>query len=198
MDSRKDFFDKHAASWDERHHRDDEAELDRLVKSFGLSEGDSVLDVGTGAGVLLPFIRKAVGLGAKVAAMDFAFRMLQEAKRRLLPHIESLVNARVDAIPFSANVFDQVTCFSSFPHFPNKGRALAEMVRVLKPGGSLSIAHLKSMDEIRELHQQVGGAVAHDHLPAPDMLRELMGRAGLNEVRIVNQPGRFVARGRKG
>lgn len=174
-----------------------EAELGRVVKWFGLSEGDSVLDVGTGTGVLLPLIREAVGPGGRVAAMDFAFRMLEEAKRRSVPYMKNLVNASVDAIPFGASVFDQITCFSSFPHFPNKERALREMVRVLKPGGSLSIAHLKSMEEIRELHRQVGGAVSNDELPGPEVLRELMNRAGLKEVSIINQPGKFLARGRK-
>ena len=197
MESRKRFFDDHAASWDERHHRDTEAALGEVVRSFGLSEGDIVLDVGTGTGVLLPLIRKAVGPGGTVAAMDFAFRMLEEAKHRPGASFENLVNASVEAIPCRAGIFDQVTCFSSFPHFPNKERALSEMVRVLKPGGSVSIAHIKSIEEIRELHHQVGGAVAHDHLPAPDMLRDLMDRAGLNEVHIVNQPGKFLARGWK-
>jgi ubiquinone/menaquinone biosynthesis C-methylase UbiE len=197
VDSRKNFFDNHASSWDEKHHRAMEAELGRVVKWFGLSEGDSVLDVGTGTGVLLPLIREAVGPGGRVAAMDFAFRMLEEAKRRSVPHVKNLVNASVDAIPFGASVFDQITCFSSFPHFPKKERALREMVRVLKPGGSLSIAHLKSMEEIRELHRQVGGAVSNDELPGPEVLRELMNRAGLKEVSIINQPGKFLARGRK-
>jgi ubiquinone/menaquinone biosynthesis C-methylase UbiE len=197
VDSRKNFFDDHAASWDEHHHRGMEAELGSLVRSFGLSEGDSVLDVGTGAGVLLPFLQEAVGPGGRVAAMDFAFRMLEEAKRRSVSHVKSLVNASVEAIPFGASVFDQITCFSSFPHFPNKDRALIEMVRVLKPGGSLSIAHLKSSEELRHLHQEVGGAVAHDELPGPEVLRDLMGRAGFKEVSIINQPGKFLARGRK-
>jgi ubiquinone/menaquinone biosynthesis C-methylase UbiE len=197
VDKRKNFFDDHAASWDERHHGGNESELDHLVRSFELSEGDSVLDVGTGTGVLLPFIRKAVGPRGKVAAMDFAFRMLEEAKRRPGPSFGNLVNASVDAIPCRGGVFDKVTCFSSFPHFPNKERALSEMVRVLKPGGSVSIAHLKSIEEIRELHRQVGGAVAQDHLPAPGMLRELMGRTGLQGVDVINQPGTFLARGWK-
>jgi ubiquinone/menaquinone biosynthesis C-methylase UbiE len=168
------------------------------VKSLGLAEGDAVLDVGTGTGVLLPFIQEAVGRHGKVVAMDFAFRMLEEAKRRPVPHVKLLINASVEAIPFGSNVFEQISCFSSFPHFPNKERALLEMVRVLKRGGFLSIAHMKSTEEIRELHRQVGGAVAHDGLPDLDVLRALMSRSGLEGVTIINQPGKFLARGRKG
>jgi len=198
VESRKDFFDQHAPAWDEHHHLAAEAELGGIVKSFGLSEGDSVLDVGTGTGVLLPFIQKGIGPEGRVVAMDFAFQMLKEAKRRTVPQHKILVNASVEAIPFRSNVFDQISCFSSFPHFPNKGRALLEMVRVLKPGGYLSIAHLKSTEELRQLHHQVGGAVAHDGLPSPEVLRDMMSRCELTGVTIINQPGKFLARGQKG
>jgi hypothetical protein len=43
----------------------------------------------------------------------------------------------------------------------------------------------------------VGGAVSNDELPGPEVLRELMNRAELKEVSIINQPGKFLARGRK-
>lgn len=197
MESRKNFFDQHAPSWDEHHHLAAETELGGVVKSFGLSEGDSVLDVGTGTGVLLPFIQKGVGPEGRVVAMDFAFRMLVEAKRRPVPQTKILINASVEAIPFGSNVFEQVSCFSSFPHFPNKAKALLEMVRVLKPGGVLSIAHLKSVEEINEFHRHVGGPVSQDHLPPPDKLLSLMEASGLGDVVIVNEPGKFLAKGRK-
>jgi ubiquinone/menaquinone biosynthesis C-methylase UbiE len=197
VESRKNFFDQHAPSWDEQHHQGTEEELGGVVTSFGLSEGDSVLDVGTGTGVLLPFLQKVIGPEGRVVAMDFSFRMLAEAKRRPVPQTKILINASVEKIPFRSNIFDQISCFSSFPHFPNKAKALLEMVRVLKPGGVLSIAHLKSAEEINEFHRRVGGAVSQDHLPPPDKLLNLMEASGLGEVVIVNHLGKFLAKGRK-
>ena len=199
MENRKEFFDHHASSWDaQRHYEGQEQHLLSVVESFGLSEGDRVLDIGTGTGVLLPLIRGAIGSQGALMAMDFSFRMLAEAKRRPLSHGDTLINASVEAIPFRSGEFDEITCFSAFPHFPNKATSLMEMVRVLKPGGGLSIAHLKSVEEMNEFHRHVGGAVSRDHLPPPDRLLRLMEDCGLGDVTIVNKPGKFLAKGRKG
>ena len=91
--------------------------------------------------------------------------MLEQAKQRKGEGI--LIHAGIEAIPFRADQFDRVTCFSAFPHFPNKGRALLEMVRVLKRGAKLFIAHLHSVEEINQLHQEMGGqsAVIFFHVP---------------------------------
>ncbi len=197
MDKRRNFFDHHAETWD----RDLQYEAKRLklievVKAFELSPGDSLLDVGTGTGILLPFIKEAIGPRGILFAMDFSFRMLEQAKLR--PGIEkNIINASVEAIPFQSDRFDRVTCFSAFPHFPNKLRALSEMVRVLRRGGKLFIAHLHSIEEINQLHKHIGGPVSNDFLPSPDEFRRLLIESGLDEVSIINEPGRFLARGKR-
>jgi hypothetical protein len=71
------------------------------------------------------------------------------------------------------------------------------MVRVLKSRGFLFIAHLHSVEEINQFHQEVGGPVAHDFLPHPERIRSLMKGSGLDEVSILNQPGKFFAQGKK-
>ncbi len=199
MEDRKRFFDRHAASWDERFHSPDErAKLAKLVDSFGLTAGNAVLDVGTGTGVLLPFVRETIGPEGRLAAMDFSFKMLQHAAQRGCLADATLFNASVESIPFCSERFDCVTCFAAFPHFPDKTKALVEMARVLRSGGKLAIAHLKSSDEINHLHGQIGGAVACDRLPDPDALRGLMKDSGLSDISVINEPGRFVALGRRG
>jgi ubiquinone/menaquinone biosynthesis C-methylase UbiE len=164
---------------------------------FGVKRGDFVLDVGTGTGVLLPYLEEAVGTQGKVAAMDFSLNMLKQAKMREFLGDKTLINAGVTAIPFQSGRFDRVTCFSAFPHFPDKRRALDEMVRVLKKDGHLFIAHLHSVEEINHRHKAAGGVVTWDRLPDPESLRAIMQNSGLYEISIISQPGRFLAEGRK-
>jgi ubiquinone/menaquinone biosynthesis C-methylase UbiE len=198
MENRKDFFNSHASSWDEDiGYKDRTDQIREVVKWFGLVKDDLVLDVGTGTGILLPFIKEAIGPNGRLFAIDFSFKMLERARIRQYTGEKNLTNASVEAIPFPSNRFDRVVCFSAFPHFPNKASALFEIVRVLKNGGTVSIAHIHSVEEINQLHQKVGGPVAHDLLPHPERIRGLMRESGLDKVSIVNQPGRFLAQGKK-
>jgi ubiquinone/menaquinone biosynthesis C-methylase UbiE len=198
MDDRKHFFDSSASVWDEKFARNDRPErLAQAAKWFGVKEGEAILDVGTGTGVLLPFLGESVGGKGRLVAMDFAFNMLKMALSRSYQVSPVLINAGVGAIPFRRESFDRVTCFSAFPHFPEKGRALSEMVRVLKKGGLLIIAHLHSIEEIAELHRNVGDSVRNDYLPDRQAMIHLMEAAGLSEVAIVNEPGKFLAQGQK-
>ena len=169
----------------------------QVAEWFGAREGEWILDVGTGTGILLPFLGKAVGGKGRVVAMDFALNMVKAALARNYTISPSLINAGVGAIPFRRDSFDRVTCFSAFPHFPDKERALKEMVRVLRKGGTLFIAHLHSIEEIAELHGNVGGAVRKDHLPDRQTMKRLMETAGLSGVNITNEPGKFLAHGQK-
>jgi len=198
MDPRKSFFDDAASDWDVLLARDMRADkLRDVVGRFAIRGGDSILDVGTGTGVLLPFLGKAVGPTGTLVAIDFSLKMLKTAASHAFDILPAFLNAGVGAIPFKANSFDRVTCFSAFPHFPDKVKALDEMVRVLKTKGALFIAHLHSIEEIAELHRGVGGSVRGDRLPDRGAMAHLMSEAGLTGVEIENEPGKFLALGRK-
>jgi ubiquinone/menaquinone biosynthesis C-methylase UbiE len=198
MESRKEFFDRHASSWDHRlRYAEKQQQLREVISWFGVKKGEIVLDIGTGTGVLLSYLKEAVGTQGRVAAMDFSLDMLKQAKMREFPEDKTLINAGVTAIPFQSGRFDRVTCFCAFPHFPDKEKALDEMVRVLKKDGYLFIAHLHSVEEINSLHEATGGAVTRDRLPDPENLRTMMHNSGLQEISIISQPGKFLAEGRK-
>jgi ubiquinone/menaquinone biosynthesis C-methylase UbiE len=198
MDKRRSFFDSSASSWDQLLEQTLSSEkLGELVTQFRIGEGDDILDVGTGTGVLLPLLGKATGPRGTLVAIDFSLPMLLAATRHDFEMRPAFFNAGVAAIPFRHGSLDKVTCFSAFPHFPDKKGALAEIVRVLKKGGALFIAHLHSAEEIARLHHEVGGSVHHDRLPDPEALFGPMAGAGLGCVEITNEPGRFLAQGRK-
>jgi ubiquinone/menaquinone biosynthesis C-methylase UbiE len=198
MENLRNYFDRHASSWDEMlKYEEKTSQLSEAVNWFNLAEGDTVLDVGTGTGILLPLIRQRIGPKGIVIGFDFSFKMIEKAKHRQCIGEKILINATVESLPFQYERFDRIICFSAFPHFPNKAKALFEMVRVLKSGGGLSIAHLRSMEELNQFHQHLGGPVARDLLPHPERVRSLMMESGLFEIKIINRPGKFLAQGRK-
>jgi len=198
MERLRDYFDRHASSWDEMlKYNERTSELLEVVSWFGLAEGHWVLDVGTGTGILLPLIRQAIGPKGMLIGFDFSFKMLEKAKLREYFGEKIFLTSTAESIPLRSALFDQITCFSAFPHFTNKAKTLVEMVRVLKSGGVLSIAHLQSVEELNQFHRHLGGPVANDLLPHAERIRSLMTESGLWDISIINQPGKFLAQGRK-
>lgn len=189
--SRRAFFDKAAADWDSGH-RFDPARLDRLVAEVGVAEGETVLDLGTGTGVLVPHLLSAIGAAGSVIAVDYSGEMLARAKARFPDPRVTYVQAEAADITLADGSVDKVICFSAFPHFPAKGAAMAEAARLLRPGGSFHVAHFDSRADLNDMHAKVGGAVGMDHLPPADAMRSLAAAAGLRVTVLEDAPGRYL------
>jgi ubiquinone/menaquinone biosynthesis C-methylase UbiE len=96
----------------------------------------SILDVGCGTGVFAARIREALPR-AKVWGVDLVAAMLARGRSRWRTHRGHVAPVQGDSerLPFAGGAFDVVTCANSFHHYPHQERAVAEMRRVLKPGG---------------------------------------------------------------
>jgi ubiquinone/menaquinone biosynthesis C-methylase UbiE len=99
---------------------------------------EAILDVGCGTGVFAARIR-AARPRATVWGVDLVAPMLAggRARWRSLRGHAAPVQGDSERLPFPAGAFDVVTCSNSFHHYPHQDRAVAEMHRVLKPGGLL-------------------------------------------------------------
>lgn len=97
-------------------------------------EGLKVLDVGCGTGRYMASLRQR---GYLVAGVDGSEEMLAHA-RRDNPGVE-IKQADVDQLPFADGSFDFAICIEVLRYLPSATRALAEMARVLKPGGVLLV-----------------------------------------------------------
>jgi SAM-dependent methyltransferase len=189
------FFSSSAGQWDRV--RDDLfGDRFHLAAMAAFADGDwTVGDLGCGTGqvaaALAPFV-------ARVIAVDGSAAMLQAARKRLrgLDTVE-LRRGDLEALPIEAERLDAATLMLVLHHVPEPERALAEVARVLKPGGRAIIVDM--LPHERENYRQQMG---HVWLGFGDgHLRRLLTESGFEGVRIVplppdarvKGPGLFVA-----
>lgn len=197
MTTGKDFFDNRAETWEEICYPESVRQrLAILIPEFGVTFGSSVLDIGAGPGILLPYLRKKVGAEGRVFAFDLSLQMVRQAIKKPLSAQDMFVQADVHHIPCRSVAFEHVICFAAFPHFSDPLQALREMSRVVRPEGSVVIAHLLSRKELAE-HHASHSEVCRDLLPGDSQMAQLFQQAGLSLPQIVDLPGRYLAKARK-
>jgi ubiquinone/menaquinone biosynthesis C-methylase UbiE len=196
---RKAYFNEHADTWDERFCTPRLSSfLEKLVPQFGLEAGQKVLDVGTGTGVLIPYLVKEVGPSGSVTAVDFSENMVKVCKTKH-SHLKNvtveLKNIEVDDFPPES--FDAVVCFGVFPHLENKQKVLQNLSQMLKPAGTLVIAHALSSEELKMHHNDASTAVMHDMLPEMPQMKRLLEQAGFTGISIRDEPRLYLCTAHK-
>ena len=190
------YFNQKAAIWDETVSERDTAKLERMAQRLNIKPGSTILDIGTGTGVFLPFLLNKVGKHGQIVSLDFAEEMLRKARAKGFNGNIYYLNADVTDIPLAEESFDVVVCYSSFPHFQDKPRALAEIKRVTKNGGELFICHTSSRAIINQIHRQIP-AVANDIIPDEGEMRIMLSMAGFTDIGIDDSNQNYLARARK-
>ncbi len=191
----QEFFSSSAGQWDRVR---DELFGDRVhlaaLAAFADSEW-TVGDLGCGTGqlsaALAPFV-------ARVVAVDESAAMLQAAKKRLheFDNID-LRRGELESLPIDDARLDAATLMLVLHHVPEPERGLAEVARVLKPGGRVLIVDMLPHD--RDNYRQQMGHVWLGF--SDDHVRRMLSEAGFEHVRIVplppaarsKGPGLFVA-----
>ncbi len=189
------YFNQKAAIWDETVAEKDTAKLERMAKRLKIKPGSIVLDVGTGAGVFIPFLLSEIGQSGRIIALDFAEKMLSRARAKGFNGNIDYLCADVTNIPQRDEIFDIIVCYSSFPHFQDKSRALAEMNRVIKRGGRLLICHTSSRARINQIHRQIP-AVENDIIPDEGEMQIILLGAGFTDIKIDDSES-YLASARK-
>ena len=118
---------------------------DKLIERSGIKPGMTVVDLGCGSGAFTAFVARAVGEQGKVCAVDIQPAMLKQLERKLskaeyedISNIE-LKQAGAYGLPFEDESLDLIYMVTVLVEILDRGKALREIKRVLKPGGILAV-----------------------------------------------------------
>lgn len=173
-----------------------------LVERAGLERGQTVLDVGCGTGAAARFAAAKVGTAGQVIGIDVNAGMIEVARSR--PAAEGAPIAwhtgSAYALPLEAERVDVVLCAQTVQFLADRAAALAEMYRVLRPGGRLGVSVWSALHESPYFHAlveamagQVGEETAAGLRSAfgfseAAALRTLIEQAGFRSVTVAAEP----------
>jgi len=169
-----------------------------------LAAGDRALDVCTGTGDLALALADRVTRSGEVVGVDFAERMLERARAKA-DHRPGVRFETADALalPFADGAFDAATVAFGIRNVDDLDRGLAEMARVVRPGGKVVILEITTPARMRRFYElwfdrvvpRLGRVLGRDgaayaylpasvrRFPAPPELAARMSAAGLRDIR---------------
>ena len=129
----------HSSNWVE-----DQALINRIFELSGAGADSEILDIATGTGLIA---RRFYGRVKKVTGLDISPEMTKHADECM----DEIIFAPVERMPFADNSFDVVVCRQGL-QFAELDKAIPEIHRVLKPGGTVTLCHLTACNDTdREL-----------------------------------------------
>lgn len=137
--------------WPEKYDRWFETPIGKLVKEVesrlflqmvDLRPGERILDAGCGTGVFaLDFLAR----GVHVTGLELSLPMLKHAGRKAAGHPFRMVQGDMRALPFADESFDKTVSVTAIEFIEDAAAAVAELLRVTRPGGVVVVASLNSL-----------------------------------------------------
>lgn len=178
------FFDRLSETWDDDEILSTPDRIKKFLSYFDIEEGMRILDLGTGTGVLLPYLAEKVGCTGKVTGVDVSTGMLNKAKEKFghLRQIEFLLedfeNRKIEGR------YDFIFLYSVYPHLTQPEKTIKALCENnLREGGAVVIAFPADEEFVNRIHRE---RKADSHiLPSACELSEALVLHGIR-ARVVN------------
>ena len=166
MQNTRVYFNKRASGWDKTQTHDPK-KIKLMLALSDLREGMDILDVGCGTGVLEPYLLRH--RPRRVVAVDFAENMISIARQKITDRRVEFVCADIFALV--GPICDCCLLYNTYPHFGDPNRLLAHLSSLLRPGGRLSISHVRGKSGETYKGQTLCGVPVHPNQALVNLMR---------------------------
>ncbi|MBD5264340.1 MAG: class I SAM-dependent methyltransferase [Bacteroides sp.] len=196
-DAEIEFFDRLAPQWDANEVRSIPERVKSILGKLSIKPGMNVLDLGTGTGVLLPYLSGMVGTEGRIAAVDLSEGMLSIAKKKF-GHLENVEFLRLDfeeeELP---GMYDVVMLYSVYPHLYDPAATMEWLFKMnIKPGGMIVIAFPSDEKFINSIHHDRKSE--SDHLPPANVLADRIREWGFDTQVVAATPDEYIITVKRG
>ena len=185
------FFDTLAPTWDENEIRSTPDRIKSILGKLRISKGMDILDLGTGTGVLVPYLSEMVGDEGHVTAIDLSDGMLSLARQKYghLKNVEFLkIDFEEEQIP---GKYDLALLYSVYPHLHAPADTIEWLFKMnMKQDGRIVIAFPSDEEFINNIHHEK--KAEHDHLPPASVLAEMIRHWGYKAEVLAATPDEYI------
>lgn len=186
-----DFFDRLAPGWDDNEMRSTPERIRSILNKIPLRKGFRALDLGTGTGVLIPYLSELVGETGEVVGIDLSEGMLTIAERKFgkLPNVKFLkIDFEEEVIP---GKYDIIFLYSVYPHLHFPKDTIDWLFRMnTDENGVIVIAFPSDEKFINNIHHERNSE--SDHLPSAEKLANTIRDWGYRADVLASNPDEYI------
>ena len=186
------FFDKIAPTWDSNEVLSTPKKVNFILDNMNVQLGQYILDLGTGTGVLLPFLAERIGEKGKIMAVDYSSGMLEIARSKYSDLVPAPEFHKLDFEKETIEgEFDKIILYCVYPHLHTPIETLKWLLTVnLKKDGEIYIAFPCDSDFINNIHKERHSE--SDLLPSPSCLTATLRENNLNAEVVKEDKSAYI------